>query len=448
MVSLQALACALMVVGSGGETALLDFSAEWCGPCRMMQPAVQQLAAAGYPVRQVNIDHEPALAAKYGVTGVPCFVMLVNGREVDRVVGATSPERLVQMLNQAQAANPKSAAAAPTASAVATASASATKLTGIVKPKANALVPVGSVARHDIEQRLLAASVRLHITDARGNSVGSGTIIDAREGEALVLTCGHVFRDSKGKGKIVVDTFGPQARRGIPAELVTYDLERDIGLVSFRPGMTVSPAPLATADYKARPNEPVVSIGCDHGADPTVRRTRVTTIDKFQGPANLEIDGQPVQGRSGGGLFTADGRVIGVCNAADPADNEGLFAALPTIYAVLEDIGLTKVLASQSAPPPAMPATMPGGQPAAVAATGGRELTAEELAALENLQRQTGEAEVICIVRSPNEPSVQSRIIVLDRASSKLLEHLDAARQQQQSPQQQLTSLRSTQMPR
>ena len=52
--------------------------------------------------------------------------------------------------------------------------------------------------------------MRLTIEDRDGFSYGSGTIIIARQGEALVLTCGHIFRDSQGKGKILIDVFGPQ----------------------------------------------------------------------------------------------------------------------------------------------------------------------------------------------------------------------------------------------
>ena len=60
---------------------------------------------------------------------------------------------------------------------------------------------------------LIAASVRLRVEDPDGRSCGSGTIIDSRGGEALVLTCGHIFRDSHGKGRIEVDLFAnpPQA---------------------------------------------------------------------------------------------------------------------------------------------------------------------------------------------------------------------------------------------
>jgi thioredoxin-like negative regulator of GroEL len=76
---------------------LLDFDADWCGPCRQMHPTIDRLAENGYPVRRVNVDNDPVLAEKFDVQGIPCFVMLVEGREVDRVVGRTNYNRLKQM---------------------------------------------------------------------------------------------------------------------------------------------------------------------------------------------------------------------------------------------------------------------------------------------------------------------------------------------------------------
>ena len=91
------------------------------------------------------------------------------------------------------------------------------------------------------------------------------------------------------------------------------DLKSDVGLVSFRPGCPVRTVRLASASYQVRRNDPVVSIGCNNGSEPTVRSSRVTSLDKFLGPPNIQVAGQPVQGRSGGGLFSADGRVIASC---------------------------------------------------------------------------------------------------------------------------------------
>ena len=82
-------------------------------------------------------------------------------------------------------------------------------------------------------------------------------------------------------------------------------------------------------------------MGCNNGAAPTVRESKVTSLNKFLGPANVQVAGQPVQGRSGGGLFDAEGYVVGVCNAADPTDNEGLFAAASAVQEELDAAGLT-----------------------------------------------------------------------------------------------------------
>ena len=95
------LATLLLAVSSTGDTVMLDFRADWCGPCRQMDPVVEQLTAAGYPVRPVNIDHERDLAAKFRIESVPCFVLVVDGHEVDRTVGATAGGTLIGMFRKA-----------------------------------------------------------------------------------------------------------------------------------------------------------------------------------------------------------------------------------------------------------------------------------------------------------------------------------------------------------
>lgn len=422
MATLQAAFVALSLM-SATDTVLVDFSADWCGPCRQMEPAVNQLAAAGYPIRKVNIDRERELAALYHVQSIPCFVLLVDGREVDRLVGGTSLEHLQAMMHKAgvypssgsgNAARgqspdfappavvtapaaplvpvtlPATASEAPLAAAI---SAPAPLAPQMAAPSASAAPYSGGIvnARATSAEQLMAASVRLKVQDPDGNSGGSGTIVDAREGEALVLTCGHIFRDSAGKGKILVDLFGPGAPRGIPGELIYFDDKTDLGLVSIRPGVPVTPARIAPAGYALAPGQPVTTIGCDGGADPTAVPSKIASLNKFLGPHNIQVMGQPVEGRSGGGLFSADGYTIGVCNAADPTDNQGLFAGLESIQKFLDNQQLgyvyqaapggETVLAANTSPaaseappsaagwapvvPPAMPNQMPAPQPPA-----------------------------------------------------------------------------------
>ena len=96
MVSLQVAFAALALSGVG-QTVMLDFYSDSCGPCRAMAPTVDALIAKGYPVQRINRDKNPELAAKFGAQRIPCFVMIVDGQEVDRVVGGTTYSRLERM---------------------------------------------------------------------------------------------------------------------------------------------------------------------------------------------------------------------------------------------------------------------------------------------------------------------------------------------------------------
>ena len=81
---------------------LLDFYADWCGPCQMMKSTVEAFEKM-HPeitVRRINIDNEEELAEKYGVTGIPCLVLLKDGKEVNREVGVMSLKKLVGMLEK------------------------------------------------------------------------------------------------------------------------------------------------------------------------------------------------------------------------------------------------------------------------------------------------------------------------------------------------------------
>ena len=83
---------------------LLDFYADWCGPCQMMKPTVEEFAKS-HPeitVKSINIDEEEDLASEYGVSGIPCFVLLKDGKEVAREVGAMPLKKLEKMVEKAK----------------------------------------------------------------------------------------------------------------------------------------------------------------------------------------------------------------------------------------------------------------------------------------------------------------------------------------------------------
>ena len=84
---------------------LIDFYADWCGPCRMLAPVISDLAAESegrFVVCKVNVDAEPALAAKYGVMSIPKLVVVKDGAVVTEAVGARPKSAVLAMLDQAK----------------------------------------------------------------------------------------------------------------------------------------------------------------------------------------------------------------------------------------------------------------------------------------------------------------------------------------------------------
>lgn len=80
---------------------LVDFWATWCGPCRMIAPAVAQIAeenAGKIKVGKVNVDEQMALAARFGISSIPTLMVFKNGQKTNQAIGAMPKEEIESLL--------------------------------------------------------------------------------------------------------------------------------------------------------------------------------------------------------------------------------------------------------------------------------------------------------------------------------------------------------------
>lgn len=81
---------------------LADFNADWCGPCRMLRPILDEIAEENDKVKvvSINIDDAEELAEKYDVVSIPCVVLIKNGEEVDRSIGLKSKDAILELVGE------------------------------------------------------------------------------------------------------------------------------------------------------------------------------------------------------------------------------------------------------------------------------------------------------------------------------------------------------------
>ena len=347
---------------------LLDFTAGYCQPCQQMLPLLRRMEHDGFPIRQIDITEEHSLSRQYNVERIPTLVLLVNGREVKRFVGLTAEAELRrEMNNAARALRPplrEEAAAAPprTADASTTPPAAAPRRGGLLGYFSQRLSDFlgTAVTPEDVTIRgqdpesgrgpsdalvsAFAATVRIRVHDSRREDTGSGTVIHSAAGGSYILTCAHLFTGFAEDAAVEVDVFGNAQAKRFPATVVGGDHNSDLAIIRIQ-----NADPLTHVQLSARPAEIALqqnlySFGCNKGDVPTPMQTKVSKISPYLGPANLTCDIPPEKGRSGGGLFNDEGQLIGVCSAADPARNEGLYMAHNAVMSIISHCRLQQLV--------------------------------------------------------------------------------------------------------
>lgn len=475
--------CATYGGGEPSQAQLYFFTNEGCRPCKQVEPVLRELARRGYPITKVDTSMYPNWVQQFRVSSTPTLVLVKGNQEITRHSGFIDAATVESWFAQIGVTIGKRAASGPVGIDPTSKEQFVKELNA--KRDADRMAEDNSTLHNGtrtpgdpFEQSAMNATVRLRVEDPEGISYATGTVIHCHQGEWLVLTCGHVFRDANGKGDITAEyDFDGDEMKSAPGRLISYDAQaRDIGLVAIQAGVDIQPVSIATKTTSVTRGNEVFTIGCDHGQSPTIRHTRIKNKAKYDNVIKYDIYGRPVDGRSGGGLFTEDGQLIGVCNAASVDFDEGIYTGLDTIYWQIAKVNLDHLFQGNQQKALAQDKLQPANLPRAdlIPADGERGVASEfvpvshqdadrvrppfgtgagnqanrirpdRFADTRPLQQvgwqrpesnaqqsvQSNEMEVILIVRSTKDPT-HAEAITLTDPSSKLLKYLERLGNQQ-----------------
>ena len=337
---------------SFNQPHLYFFTNDGCAPCEVVKPSIAKLAAAGYPTTTIHVRKQPQWAEHFKISRTPTVVLVQNEQAVGRREGMIRHDELLdwfKTINYRPSAVSELAQSKPVGTKVVLDNQKSSEERGSINtPSAR---DFRSPTMHQgttqptnaAESRAMAATVKIQVEDPEGISYATGTVIHTHQNESLVMTCGHVFRDSEGTGVIQAHYgFDQPSQKSGPGELIFYDADaRDIALIVIKTAGRPLPAvEVASRKTIVSKGDQAFSIGCDNGEAPTIRHTQIKNRASYDGAIKYDIYGRPVNGRSGGGLFTQSGQIVGVCNAAVVDVDEGIYTALDTIHWQLAKVKL------------------------------------------------------------------------------------------------------------
>lgn len=449
--------CVAQTANKPNGVTVLYFHSQDCQPCRQLEPILVQLHQQGWDVRAIDAPKQLEMARHFRIENLPTLILLRENKEADRIVGLVSGQQLGERLGRLSAftqpiasdrntmvvrgQSPSMAQAGfPMLNEGSHCETQGQDCPTALQPTQYPTVLASSTSsgRQLTSEQAVAratdATVRIKVEESNTTAHGTGTIVAVHGQEALVLTCGHLFRDMLPGSHLKVDLFaGTPRQTTILAQLIDFKADKeDIALLSIRLPVPIEPVTILPKSEQVQIGQPVFSIGCDHGNNPSRRDTRITHVNRYLGPKNIEIEGAPAVGRSGGGLFDTQGRLLGVCNAACNQENEGIYAASDVIYQQLARVDHAHLyeLASDASRVPAVPAVarVPSEQEpnsstpmlsdSGKSVSGHFELGQAGWGQAEPEKSNTGETQLICIVRTPG---AVDRVVTIDQAPMTLL---------------------------